>query len=48
MTSEERAEPLRPALVVDLTSADRVAAVDRVVRALVGAGLMTEARAHLG
>lgn len=37
MTSDERAAPLRPALIVDLTGADRVAAVDRVVHALVGA-----------
>lgn len=48
MTSPERAAPLRPALAVDLTGADRAEAVERVVRALVGAGLMSVAGAGVG
>lgn len=48
MTSPERHAPLRPALVVDVTGADRAEAVDRLVRSLVGAGLLHRIAAEIG
>lgn len=47
MTSEERPALLRPALIVDLTGADRAAAVERVVRVLVGAGRLVAVEAKV-
>lgn len=40
MVSSERAAHLRPSVVVDVTGADREVAVNRVIQALVSAGLL--------